>query len=176
MGNNISLCAGYGGLDMAVERLTGNKTVVYAENDPAASLVMAARFPRAVNLGDITAIDWAAVAAEYDIDSLSAGFPCQDISLAGRREGISGKRSGIWKNVARAIGVIRPRYAFLENVAAIKGRGLHVVSEDLAEVGYDLRWTTVRASDTGAAHQRSRWFGLATPATADADGESLRAQ
>lgn len=170
MGKNISLCAGYGGLDMAVERLTGNKTVVYAENDPAAALVMAARFPRAVNLGDMTVIDWAAVAAEWRIDSLSAGFSCQDISNAGPREGISGARSRVWKDVAEAVRVIRPRYVFLENVAAIRSRGLDVVAEDLAAIRYDLRWTCLRASDVGAAHPRDRWFGLATPAVPDAEG------
>jgi DNA (cytosine-5)-methyltransferase 1 len=164
VGGGLSLCSGYGGLDMAVTALTGNEMAVYAENDPAAAAVMAARFPGVENLGDITLIDWAAVAARFDIEDIRAGFSCQDISNAGPREGIEGERSRIWKNVAEAVRVIRPRRVFLENVSAIRSRGLDVVAEDLAAIGYDLRWTCLRASDVGAAHARDRWFGLATPA------------
>lgn len=149
MAANISLCSGYGGLDMAVERLTGNVTTVYAENNPAAAAVMAARFPDAVNLGDITAVDWADVARAHTIDTLTAGFSCQDISNAGPRKGITGERSRIWKNVAEAVRVIRPRLVFLENVAAIRSRGLDVVLADLAEIRFDAQWTCLRASDIG---------------------------
>lgn len=169
MAVNLSLCSGYGGLDMAVERLTGNRTTVYAEKDPAASLVMAARFPEAVNLGDLETIDWLAVAAEYDVDTLSAGFSCQDISNAGPRKGITGERSKVWFNVAEAVRVVRPGVVFLENVSAIRSRGIDVVLGDLAAIGYDARWVCFRASAVGAAHHRDRWFCLAHPA-ADAPG------
>ncbi|MFD8595403.1 DNA cytosine methyltransferase [Kitasatospora sp. NPDC059646] len=163
----LELCAGYGGLGMAVEALTGGTVTHVAEVDPAASLVLATRYPDAPNIGDITVFDWTALVGQVDV--ITAGFPCQDISNAGRREGIGGARSGIWKNVAEAVRVLRPRLVFLENVAAIKARGLGVVAEDLAAIGYDLRWTCLRASDVGAAHRRDRWFGVATPA--DAEGE-----
>lgn len=165
----LELCAGYGGLGMAVEALTGGVVAYVAENNPAASRVLALRYPDAPNIGDVTAYDWTRLAGQVEI--ITAGFPCQDISNAGFREGIGGKRSGIWKNVAEATRVLRPEYVFLENVAAIRGRGLDVVAADLAEVGYDLRWTTLRAADVGAAHNRLRWFGLAAPA--DADGPRL---
>lgn len=164
----LELCAGYGGLGMAVKALTGERVAYVAEVDEAACKVLAARFPGVPNIGDITAYDWEQLVGLVDI--VTAGFPCQDISNAGKREGITGERSGIWKSVAEATRILRPRLVFLENVAAIKGRGLNVVAEDLAEIGYDLRWTTLRAADVGAAHARNRWFGIATPALPDPDG------
>lgn len=161
--SNLSLCSGAGTLDLAVEQLTGNKTLVYAENDLFASRVMETRFPWATNVGDITTADWAGIAQQYQIESLSAGFPCTDISDIGSRLGIHGKRSGIWKNVAQAVGVIRPDHVFLENVEALLSRGLHVVVEDLAEVGYGIWWTCLPASAVGAACLRPRWFAVAFP-------------
>lgn len=158
----LSLCTGYGGLDMAVEALTGDKVAWVAETDPAASLVLKHHWPDVPNIGDITTYDFTQLAGEAT--EITAGFSCQDISLAGPREGISGSRSKIWKDVCRAIRDIRPRHAFLENVSAIRSRGLDVVAEDLAAVGYDLWWETLRASGVGAAHQRDRWFGIAVPA------------
>ncbi|MCQ6554757.1 DNA cytosine methyltransferase [Streptomyces sp. C10-9-1] len=165
----LELCAGYGGLGMAVEALTGERVAYVAEVDEAATAVLAHRFPDVPNIGDITSYDWVHLVGLVNI--ITAGFPCQDISTAGRREGITGGRSGIWKNVAEAVRVLRPRYLFLENVAAIRSRGLDVVAADLAAIGYDLRWLCLRASDVGAAHRRDRWFGLATPTASDADGE-----
>jgi DNA (cytosine-5)-methyltransferase 1 len=171
---NLSLCSGAGTLDLAVEAITGNKTAVYAENDPFAARVMEARFPWAQNLGDITTADWAGIAQQYQIESLSAGFPCTDISNAGPRIGIHGKRSGIWKNVAQAVGVIRPRIVFLENVEALRSRGLRVVVEDLAAVRYGLWWTCLPARDIGAPHLRWRWFGIARPLAEDPDVAAWR--
>ena len=159
-----ALCAGYGGLEMAVEAVfPGAKPVWFFEHDAAVSKVLAHHYPDVPNYGDVTKADWHTLER---VDIITAGFPCQDISNAGLREGINGSRSGIWKNVVEGIGILRPRFAFLENVAAIRTRGLATVAEDLAEVGYNLRWTTLRASDAGACHQRARWFGLATPADA----------
>jgi DNA (cytosine-5)-methyltransferase 1 len=161
----LELCAGYGGLGLAVEQLTGDEVAYVAETNPAACKVLAARFPDAPNIGDIRAYDWSWLVGQVDV--ITAGFPCQDISNAGPRKGITGERSGVWKSVAEAVRVIRPRILFLENVAAIRSRGLGVVAEDLAQVGYDLQWTCVRASSLGAAHHRDRWFGVAMPADTD---------
>lgn len=173
---NLSLCSGYGGLDLAVEQITGNKTHVYAENDKYAAQVMAARFPWATNLGDITTANWADLAARHQIDTISAGFPCQDISHAGKRKGITGARSGIWKNVAEAVRSLRPRLVFMENVAGIRSRGLETVVADLAAIGYGIRWTCLRAGDpaVGAPHPRDRWFGVAYPAAEDPDVAAWR--
>ena len=167
--SNLSLCSGAGWLDLAVEQITGNKTLVYAENDPFAARVMEARFPWAVNVGDISKVDWRALARDHVVDTISGGFPCRNISNAGKRDGINGQWSKVWKNVAEAVGVFRPRLVFLENVAAIRSRGLDVVAEDLAAIGYDARWTCLRAGDpaVGAPHKRDRWFCVAHPADAD---------
>ncbi|MFI5855993.1 DNA cytosine methyltransferase [Streptomyces parvulus] len=169
-GGNVSLCTGSAALDQAVEAVTGLPTVAVAEKDPAASRLLAARMPHARNLGDVTAVDWSAVAASMDRPAaLTAGFPCQDISNAGPRGGIAGDRSGLWKTVAHAIRVLRPRLVFLENVAAIRSRGLDVVAADLAAIGYKARWMCLRAGDpdVGACHRRDRWFAVAYPAAED---------
>ncbi|WP_327431746.1 DNA cytosine methyltransferase [Streptomyces sp. NBC_01236] len=169
-GGNISLCTGSGALDQAVEAVTGLTTTVVGEKDPAASRLLAARLPHARNLGDITAVDFEALAAELPRPAaLTAGFPCQDISNAGPRGGIAGDRSGLWKTIAHAVRVLRPRLVFLENVAALRSRGLDVVAADLAACGYDARWMCLRAGDpeVGACHRRDRWFAVAYPAAED---------
>ncbi|WP_051805335.1 DNA cytosine methyltransferase [Streptomyces sp. NRRL F-2747] len=169
-GGNISLCTGSGALDLAVEAVTGLATTLVAEKDPAASRLLAARLPAAHNLGDLTAIDWADLAASLARPAtLTAGFPCQDISNAGPRGGIAGDRSGLWKTVVHAIRHLRPRLVFLENVAAIRSRGLDTVAADLAAIGYDARWMCLRAGDpeVGACHRRDRWFAVAYPAAED---------
>ncbi|NEC15998.1 DNA cytosine methyltransferase [Streptomyces sp. SID8014] len=164
----LGLCAGYGGLETAAAELLGTTTVTYAEKDPFAARVFAARHPGVPNLGDITAADWDQAAA-LGVDVIAAGFPCTDISNAGRRVGIRGKQSGIWTNVAEAVRHLRPRLVLLENVAAIRSRGLDVVAQDLAAIGYDARWTCLRAGDpeVGAPHPRDRWFAVAHPAAED---------
>lgn len=161
----LELCAGYGGLGIAVEELMEDKVTVVAEVHGAACKVMAYRFPDAPNIGDIRFQTWSHLVG--DVDIITAGFPCQDISNAGPREGIKGDRSGIWFNVADAIRVLRPRYAFLENVSGLRNRGQDEVLSSLHEIGYDATWTTLRASDFGAPHHRDRWFCVATPAVAD---------
>lgn len=146
-----------------MENVTGGRLVAYAEIMDAASKVMAHRFPHVPNLGDVTRIDWDAVREEFTPTIISAGFPCQGISNAGRRKGLADERSGIWRNVCEGVGVVRPRYVFLENVAAIRSRGLDQVVQDLAAIGYGIRWTCIRASDVGAPHVRDRWFAVARP-------------
>ncbi|WP_349294409.1 DNA cytosine methyltransferase [Streptomyces sp. HU2014] len=159
----LELCAGYGGIGRAVEALTGDRIKIVAEIDPYASLILATRYPHARNIGDITQFDWSTIVGEADV--ITAGFPCQDISNAGKRAGIHGERSGIWESVLGAVRVLRPRLIFLENVSAIRNRGLAHVLAGLAESGYDTRWACFRASAVGAAHHRDRWFLVATPAT-----------
>lgn len=162
----ISLCSGTGQLDESVRQITGVPTTVYAENDPHAAAVMAARFPGVPNLGSIDAVDWREVAGMLPVGpDLIAGWPCQGISHNGHRLGLDDPRSGLWRNVAQAISVIRPARVFLENVAALKTRGLPTVAANLNELGYDLYWTITKASDVGAAHTRPRWIGYATPGT-----------
>ncbi|WP_326550146.1 DNA cytosine methyltransferase [Micromonospora sp. NBC_01813] len=155
-----SLCSGYGGLDLAVELVLGGRLAWYAETDRHASTVLAYHWPNVANLGDIRNVDWSTVES---VDVVTAGFPCQDISNAGKRVGITGEHSSVWNHVAAAVRVLRPRLVFVENVAALLRRGLDVVHADLAEIGYDTSWLCLRASDIGAAHRRDRLFLLATP-------------
>lgn len=169
-----SLCTGYGGLDMAVMDVLGGTPVWVADPDPGAARILAHHHPGVPNLGDITRADWAAVGP---VDVLTAGFPCQDLSYAGGGAGIrEGTRSGLWYSVAAAAGALRPRLLVLENVRAIVGRrpGLDAVLASLAGLGFDARWTCVRASDVGAAHQRDRWFCTAWPADAGGPGLARR--
>ncbi|WP_319461477.1 DNA cytosine methyltransferase [Micromonospora sp. RTP1Z1] len=155
-----SLCTGYGGLDLAIELVLGGRLAWYAETDRHARTVLAHHWPGVPNLGDIRAVDWTTVEA---VDVLTAGFPCQDISNAGKRAGIGGEHSSLWTCVADAVRVLRPQLVFVENVAALLRRGLDAVEGDLAAIGYDTGWLCLRASDIGAAHRRDRLFLLATP-------------
>ena len=96
-----------------------------------------------------------------NVDVVCGGFPCQDISSAGNGAGIAGERSGLWKEMARIIGEVGPRYVLVENSPMLVGRGLGVVLGDLAEMGYDARWGVFSAADVGARHERERIFILA---------------
>ena len=95
------------------------------------------------------------------VDVLCGGFPCQDISAAGKGAGITGERSGLWKEYARLIGEMRPRFVFAENSPLLRTRGLGVVLEDLAALGYNARWGVLGARDVGAPHKRDRMWVLA---------------
>lgn len=153
-----SLCTGYGGLDMAVAAVFGGGLVWCADNDRHVVPLLQARYPVLPNLGDLTELDWRTVAP---VDIVTAGFPCQDISYNGRGAGIEkGARSGIWKNIVAGLRVLRPELVVVENVAAIRRRGLDRVLGDLAELGYYAVWTSLRASDVGAPHRRERVFVL----------------
>lgn len=148
------------------------------------------RFPDAIPLGDITSIDGSRLASDAKRNNyapnelrrkreegpdakgtgslregwvISGGFPCQDISVAGKGAGLDGARSGLWFEYARLIGEIRPRYAIMENVGALTRRGLDRVLGSLAEIGYDAEWSDIRASDVGAPHRRERIWIVAYP-------------
>ncbi|GAA1657268.1 hypothetical protein GCM10009765_03480 [Fodinicola feengrottensis] len=138
-----------------------------ADPDRHVGTVLANRLPGVPNLGDITLVDWADVPP---VDVLIAGFPCQDVSNAGTRAGLTeGTRSGLWISVADGIRVLRPRLVFVENVAALRVRGLDRVQSDLAAAGYDTSWICLRASAIGAAHHRDRMFILAARRQDSAD-------
>jgi DNA (cytosine-5)-methyltransferase 1 len=154
-----SLCTGYGGLDMAAMAVLGGHLAWCADNDRHVSALLAVRYPGIRNLGDITALDWSRV---EPVDIICAGFPCQDISNAGPRAGIKrGTRSGIWINIVAGIRLLAPKIVIVENVAALRRRGLDRVLGDLAALGYDTIWASLRASDVGAPHRRERVFVLA---------------
>lgn len=160
-----SLCTGYGGLDVAVATVLGGQLAWCADNDRHVAALLNVRCPDIPNLGDLIRIDWRTV---EPVDIVTAGFPCQDISYNGRGAGIEkGARSGIWKNIVTGLCVLRPKLVVVENVAAIRRRGLDRVLGDLAELGYYAVWTSLRASDIGAAHRRERVFILGYQQEAD---------
>ena len=135
----------------------------YSEVDPYAIKVYAKRFPNAIGLGDITKVYGRALPKGDWI--IAGGFPCQDISVAGKGAGLAGKRSGLWYEYARLIGELRPRFAIMENVGALTFRGLDAVLGSLAEIGYDAEWQDIRASDVGAPHRRERIWIVAYPSS-----------
>ena len=154
-----SLFSGIGGIELGFEK-QGFKTLWFIENDLYAREIIRKRFPKADIYDDVTQIDFKTIPK---IDILTGGFPCQDISNAGKRAGIEGRRSSLWKYYLEAIRILRPRYALIENVSALLNRGFDVILADLAEVGYDAEWHCVPASAVGALHRRDRIFILAYP-------------
>ena len=154
----VSLCSGYGGLDLAVEAVLDARTTHVADIDRDACTVLAHRFPDAPNLGDLRAVDWSGIHA----DILTAGYPCQPFSHAGRRQGEQDDRH-IWPEVLRAIRSLRPGLVVLENVRGHLSLGFGRVLGDLAEAGFDAEWCLLRASDVGAPHGRARVFVVAHP-------------
>lgn len=153
----MDLFSGIGGFSLGLKWAGGFETTSFCEIDPYCQKVLAKHWPDVPIHGDITKRGF----QEGEADVITAGFPCQDISFAGKGAGITGSRSGLWREVVRAIRVVRPRYAILENVAALLGRGLGRVLGDLAESGADVEWNSISASDAGAPHIRDRIWILA---------------
>ncbi len=163
-----SFCTGYGGLDLAVEQYYNAELSWVSEIDNNCNKILEKRFNKP-NLGDLTSVNWEDV---EPVDIICAGFPCQPFSDAGSKKGDKDERA-IFPLIAKSIGVLRPRYVFLENVAGIittrNGGGLDVVGL-LTQMGYDCRWGIIRASDIGACHQRARWFCVASDSRSDREG------
>src|SRR5687767_2719456 len=162
-----SLFSGCGGLDLGLER-AGHQIIWQAENDKAASTILARHWPATPNLRDVTEVDWNAVER---VEGLCTGNPCPDFSHAGQRKGMAGEQGQLWFEVTRAIRTLRPRVVVLENVPGIyTAPGLEVASgesalgvvlSDLATLGYVGSYASIRASDFGACHRRERWFAIA---------------
>jgi DNA (cytosine-5)-methyltransferase 1 len=153
----VSLFAGIGGMDLGLER-AGLECIGQVEIDDYATRVLARHWPhipRWRNVRDVGAHNLPCP------DLLCGGFPCQDISNAGKRAGLAGERSGLWREFARLIGELRPRYVLVENVAALLGRGLGDVLGDLAALGFDAEWHCIPAAAVGAPHIRDRLFLVA---------------
>jgi DNA (cytosine-5)-methyltransferase 1 len=147
-----SLFSGIGGIELGFER-AGFKTVWQVEIDPYCRKVLAKHFPEAKRFEDVRECGSHNL---EPVDVVAGGFPCQDISNAGKRAGIDGERSGLWSEFARIIGELRPRVVLVENVAALLGRGMGRVLGDLSTLGYDAEWQIISAADVGAPHLRER--------------------
>lgn len=160
----LDLFSGIGGFALGAYRAGLRFDYHYfSEVDGYAIRVYQRRFPDAIGLGDIKNIKGADLPKADWI--ITGGFPCQDISIAGKGAGLAGERSGLWYEYARLIGELRPKFAIMENVGALSFRGLDAVLGSLAEIGYDAEWQDVRASDMGAPHKRKRLWIVAYPSS-----------
>lgn len=199
-----SLFTGTGALDRAVQNVLALNPAIstevawFCDNMAASKQLLEFHYPHIPNVGDVTQVDWNLLTHDPTypnygpIDVLTAGFPCQDVSHAGKRAGLGeDTRSGLWARACEAIDALRPRLVVLENVSGLRStqagtstmeycsecvgeapkhrplRALGRVLGDLAEIGYDAAWTSVRASDIGAPHRRERVFIIAWPSTSD---------
>lgn len=159
----MHLFAGAGGGILA-DILLGHQPVCAVEIDEYCQQVLSARqedgcFPWFPIFADVQKFDgtrWRGL-----VDCVSGGFPCQDISAAGKGAGIDGERSGMWSHMARIVGEVLPRFVFVENSPMLVGRGLALVISDLAALGYDCKWGVLGADDVGAPHERKRLWLVA---------------
>ena len=167
--NIISLFSGIGGLDLAVKLVFPEaRTVAFCERESYAAATLVARMEdktldEAPIWSDITTFDgkpW-----RGKVDTLIGGFPCTDLSVAGKKEGIiKGNRSGLFYEYARLIGEIRPRYVFVENVSGLlDNRAMGIVLGEFSSLGLTCEWGMFSASECGSTHQRKRIFLLAHP-------------
>jgi DNA (cytosine-5)-methyltransferase 1 len=157
----LDLFSGIGGITKALEGYVS--PVAYCEIEPYARAVLLSRMaecriPQAPIWDDVNTLTGAILPP---VDIIYGGFPCQDISVAGRGAGLAGGRSGLFFQIVRLAKEIQPKFLFLENVPNIRTKGLSRVVRELADIGYDCRWCTISAAEIGAPHKRERWFLLA---------------
>ena len=161
--NGLSLFSGYAGIDIALSEYV--RPIMYCEIEKYPQGILISRMdegsiPFAPIWNDVASLDGKKLKGLVDI--IYGGFPCQDISVAGKGVGLEGKRSGLFFEIVRLAREINPTFLFLENVPAIRTRGALAVQQELSKLGYDTRWTTLSAAEIGANHKRERWFCLAT--------------
>ena len=159
--NVLDLFSGIGGFSLGLER-AGFKTVAFCEIDPFCRRVLAKHWPEVPIYDDVRTVSAERLRADgIAVDVICGGFPCQDISVAGNGAGLAGERSGLWREYARIIGELRPRFVIVENVAALLSRGLDDVLGDLAALGYDAEWHCLSAGFIGLPQVRDRVWILA---------------
>lgn len=160
----LDLFSGIGGFSLGLER-AGMETVAFCEFDKHAQKVLQKHWPDLPIHDDVRTLDGYQYRGSVDV--VCGGFPCQDISVAGKQKGIEAERSGLWAECARLLGEVRPRYAIFENVTALisgdEGRWFQRVLWDISEVGYDAEWHCISASELGAHHHRDRVWIICYP-------------
>jgi DNA (cytosine-5)-methyltransferase 1 len=156
----LDLFSGIGGFSLGLERAGGFETSAFCEINKNAQKVLKKHWPNVPIFEDVTTLKGEQLGT---IDVICGGFPCQDISLAGKGAGLEGARSGLWFEFHRLIKEIKPSWVIAENVAALRSRGLDQVLRSLAEIGYDAEWHCIPASAVGAPHQRDRVWIVAYP-------------
>jgi DNA (cytosine-5)-methyltransferase 1 len=160
----LDLFSGIGAFSLGLERSGGFRTVAFCECEPFCQQVLRKHWPGVPIYDGVKSLTADRLCTDgIAVDVICGGFPCQDISVAGAGAGIDGSRSGLWREFARLIGDVRPRYALVENVAALLGRGMGDVLGDLAALGYDAEWHCISAVAVGAPHIRDRVWLVAYP-------------
>lgn len=155
--NLMDLFSGIGGFSLAAKWLGGFETVQFVEREPFCQQILRKHWPDVPIHDDICTFQ----SEPGSADVVVGGFPCQDISQAGKGAGLAGSRSGLFYELLRVVRMVGPRYVVLENVAAITHRGMDDVLGALAEAGYDAEWACIPAAAVGACHQRDRWWCVA---------------
>ena len=171
----LDLFSGIGGFSLGLERAGGFETVAFCEIEPYCRRVLAKHWPSVKQYDDVRTLTADTLARDgISVDVICGGFPCQDISFAGKRAGITGGRSGLWGEYRRLIGELRPRFIIAENVPGILSLGLGDVLRDLAALGYDAIWECIPASAVGARHRRDRWWLIAHPGSEQHESDSAQ--
>lgn len=170
----LDLFSGIGGFSLGLER-AGMATAMFCEIEPFCRRVLAKHWPGVPIHDDVRTLDRLVVAEKAGaVDLVCGGFPCQDISVAGKGAGLGGERSGLWFEYRRIVEEVAPRWVVIENVPALRSRGLDTVLGGLAALGYDAEWHCVPASALGAPHRRDRVWIVAHPQHAGRDAERLQ--
>lgn len=160
----LDLFSGIGGFSLGLERTGGFETVAFCEIDPFCRKVLAKHWPNVPCYTDVRELTSERLAADgIAVDVICGGFPCQDISAAGKKVGISGARSSLWSEITRLAGEIGPRFIVMENSSALLSRGFSEILCDLATRGYDAEWQCIPASALGAPHGRDRVWLVSYP-------------
>lgn len=167
----LDLFSGIGGFSLGLER-AGFKTVAFCEIDAEARKVLRKNWEHIPIYEDVTTLTANQLAYDgVEVDVICGGFPCQNISNSGDKTGIVGERSGLWSEYLRLIKELLPKYVIIENVSALRNRGLTLVLQNLHEVGYDAEWHCIPASAVGAPHQRDRLWIVAYPKCVGSQGQ-----
>lgn len=159
----LDLFSGIGGFSLGLERTGGFETVAFCEIEEFPRRVLAKHWPKVTCYHDVRELTADVLRRDgISVDVICGGFPCQDISRANNNgKGLAGEKSGLWREYARLIGEIRPSFVVVENVSALRSRGLGDVLGDLAELGYNAEWESISAASIGAPHIRDRLWILA---------------
>ena len=157
---HLDLFSGIGGFSLGLERTGGFQTVGFCDNDKKTHLVLKKHWPNVPIYDDVSTLKGSDLGT---IEIITGGFPCQDLSVAGKGAGLEGARSGLWWQFHRLIKEAQPRWVIAENVSALRSRGLDQVLRSLDQIGYNAEWHCVPASAVGAPHQRDRIWILAYP-------------
>jgi len=167
----LDLFSGIGGFSYAAEHLVGGfETTQFVEINPYCQKVLRKNFPNVPIHDDITTFN----ATEGQFDILTCGFPCQDLSIAGKQEGIGeGTRSGLFFEILRLARQIRPKFILFENVRNLlshsEGETFQKVLQEIAKAGFDVEWSVIPAKDVGACHRRERLWFIAYPSSVNKD-------